>query len=155
MDNSPSVATASKWDRHFLELAKHVSTVSKDPSTKCGAVIVRPDRSIVSTGYNGFPRKMKDKPELYADREAKYARVIHCEMNAILAAREPLNNYRLYVWPFLTCDRCAVHVIQTGISYVVAPIDHDRAREERWRKAFEASRAFYAEAGVIVKEVEL
>lgn len=34
-----------KWDQRFLELAKVVSTWSKDPSTKTGAVIVRPDKT--------------------------------------------------------------------------------------------------------------
>lgn len=29
-----------KWNRRFVELAKNVSTWSKDPSTKVGAVIV-------------------------------------------------------------------------------------------------------------------
>ena len=49
-----------KWDRRFLALAEHVADWSKDPSTKTGAVIVRPDRTIASMGYNGFPRGMAD-----------------------------------------------------------------------------------------------
>jgi deoxycytidylate deaminase len=35
---------------------------SKDPSTKVGAVIVRPDLTVASIGYNGFPRGMSDDP---------------------------------------------------------------------------------------------
>ena len=34
-----------KWHGRFLDLAALISTWSKDPSTKVGAVIVRPDFS--------------------------------------------------------------------------------------------------------------
>ena len=102
-------------------MAEHVSKWSRDPSTKCGAVIVRPDKSLASTGFNGFPRGMDDDEELYDNREVKYDRVIHAELNAILSAHEPVRGYTLYVWPLPTCSRCAVHVIQSGISRVVCP----------------------------------
>ena len=39
-----------KWDLRFLELAKHISDWSKDPSTKVGCIIVGEDREIRSTG---------------------------------------------------------------------------------------------------------
>lgn len=110
-----------KWDERFLTLARHVASWSKDPSTKVGAIIVRPDRTIASVGYNGFPRGISDDAERYAHRETKYAFIIHGEMNAILNAREPLAGYTLYTHPFCPCDRCAMHVIQSGIIRVVAP----------------------------------
>lgn len=144
----------NKWDMRFLRLAEHVASWSKDPSTKTGAVIVRQDRTIVSVGFNGFPRGCSDSPELYADRPKKLARIIHCEMNAILSALEPLHGFTLYVFPFLTCDRCAVHVIQTGISRVVAPICPEPLRE-RWESTFALARVCYAEAGVDIEEVDL
>src|ERR1051326_2813900 len=59
------VERKEKWDRRFLELAKHVSSWSKDPSTKVGAVIVDANRRVVATGYNGFPRGVEDTPERY------------------------------------------------------------------------------------------
>ena len=65
------------WHQRFLALAAHVGSWSKDPSTKVGAVIVRNDRTIVSVGYNGFPRHCDDDPELYADRTKKYPRTVH------------------------------------------------------------------------------
>ena len=37
-----------KWDNRFIKLAKHISSWSKDPSTKCASVIVK-GRRIVST----------------------------------------------------------------------------------------------------------
>ncbi len=46
----------TKWDKRFLKLAREISTWSKDPSSKIGAVIVNDERRILATGYNGFPR---------------------------------------------------------------------------------------------------
>jgi dCMP deaminase len=141
-----------KWDSRFLDLAYFFSTWSKDPSTQCGAVITRPDRTVASTGYNGFPKGCADDPELYADRDLKLARVVHAELNAILHAHEPLHGYTLYTWPpgyGPTCDRCAAHIIQAGISRVV----HHRSQSqfaERWREATERALQMYKEAGVEV-----
>ena len=44
-----------KWDARFLDLAVYVADWSKDPSTKVGAVLVRPDRTIAALGFNRFP----------------------------------------------------------------------------------------------------
>jgi dCMP deaminase len=141
-----------KWDMRFNEMAEFVSKWSKDPSTKCGAVIVRPDRTVCSVGYNGFPRGMQDTEERLNNREDKYSRVVHCEVNAVLSAREPVHGYTLYTWPFLTCDRCAVIMIQAGIKRVVAPILPDN-KIERWGKSFELSMGYYEEAGIEVFEI--
>lgn len=144
-----------KWDHRFLRLAREVSSWSKDPSTKCGAVIVRPDRSIASTGFNGFPKKTSDADELYADRELKYARVVHAEMNAIVQAREPLEGYSIYTWPpgyGGACDRCSAHIIQAGITRLV----HVRDESEfalRWKDAAERGQQMFAEAGVEVVHI--
>lgn len=143
-----------KWDLRFLHLAEHIAQWSKDPSTKCGAVIVADDRSVVSMGYNGFPRGMDDDPALYADREVKYERTVHCEMNAVLSAHLPVNGCTLYTWPFLSCPRCAMHMIQAGIIRCVAPrLPEDKV--ERWGEALERSRAYFQEAGVAFTEVDL
>jgi dCMP deaminase len=144
----------SKWDFRFLEMAKLVASWSKDPSTQTGAVVVRPDQTIASLSYNGFAKNMSDDELMYADRELKYSRIIHCEMNAILTARERLDGYTLYTHPFLTCDRCSVHVIQAGIKRVVAPVCPVHL-VERWQHLFDKSRAYYMEAGVVVDEFEV
>ena len=137
------------WDLRFMFLAGHVAQWSKDPSTKTGAVIVRPDRTIASLGFNGFPRKIKDTPELLDDRDEKYKRIIHCEMNAILTARERLDGYTLYNWPGQSCSRCAVHVIQSGIVRVVSPrAATDYAR--RWREETLLAEKLFQEAGIVV-----
>jgi dCMP deaminase len=143
-----------KWDLRFLELAKLVSTWSKDPSTQTGAVIVRPDGTVAGVGYNGFPRGLEDLPERYADRETKLSYVIHCEMNAIMSAHEPVKGYTLYTWPFLSCDRCCVHVIQAGVTRVVAP-KCPPEKADRWESIFKLTRDRFNEANVEVIELDL
>jgi len=143
------------WDQWYLGLAKYVSTKSKDPSTKTGAVIVRPDKSLCSVGFNGFPQKMPDLPELYANREEKYSRIIHCEMNALLFSRDQtLEDYTLYTYPFMSCDRCFEHMVQKGIIRFVYP----KATPDqltRWGDTFERVLRYAEETGVEMVELEM
>jgi dCMP deaminase len=138
----------AKWDRRFLDLAKLVSGWSKDPSTKVAAVIVRPDRTIASIGYNGFPRGVLDHEDRYADRDQKYAMVVHAENNALLNSRESLEGCTLYVTPLPPCTQCAAAIIQRGISRVV--IDQKKDVPENWKKQFEISSTMFQEAGIAV-----
>lgn len=138
------------WDKWFLGMAQYVSTASKDPSTKTGAVIVDKDKRIVSVGFNGFPKLIKDSDELLNNREQKYARIIHCEMNAILFSKSSLENCTLYTYPFLSCSRCAVHVIQSGITRVVAP-SIPLELKDRWEKELELATNLFKEANIEIK----
>ena len=140
-----------KWDHRFLALCETVASWSKDPSTKVGAVIVRPDLTIASAGYNGFPRAVPDDPEVYAQREDKYARVVHAELNAILHAHESVAGYTLYSAPLMPCSSCAGAIIQSGICRVVYP----RQKETRWDSQHAVSRAMFNAAGVIHHEIDL
>lgn len=141
----------AKWDIRFLKMARLVSTWSKDPSTQTGAVIVRPDRTVCSVGFNGFPMKMLDNPELYANREEKYSRIVHCEMNALLHAHEPVTGYTLYNWAAPCCDRCVVHILQAGITEFVNPIPTEDMLS-RWGKLMERATGYIKECGGIVRE---
>jgi dCMP deaminase len=134
----------SDWDIRFLQLAALAASWSKDPSTKVGAVITRPDRTIASVGFNGFPRGVVDSAERYADRELKYKMIVHAEMNAILTAREPLHGYTLFTWPFMPCACCAGAVIQSGIKRVVSIEDCN----PRWIESFALTRKLFCEADV-------
>lgn len=147
-----SESSVDKWDIRFLDLAKLVSTWSKDPSTKVGAVIVAPDKRIVSTGFNGFAQNMGDIGYLYANREEKYSRIIHAEMNAVMFARESLRGCTMYS-SLAPCDRCFVHMLQLGITRFVAP----KATEDqltRWGAAFERVRTYAREAQVELNELD-
>jgi dCMP deaminase len=140
-----------QWDQYFLRIASVAASKSKDPSTKVGAVITRPDRSIVAVGFNGFPRGVADTPERLNDRNIKYSLVVHGEMNAILSARESLSGYTLYTVPFMPCDRCFVHVIQAGIKRVV----YTRATDDqntRWGEAFARVLALASETNIEMVE---
>ena len=77
---------SSKWDHRYLSLAERISSWSKDPSTKIGAICVGSQGQVLSQGYNGFPRGIKDRESYYADRETKLKYVVHAEMNVIYNA---------------------------------------------------------------------
>lgn len=120
---------STKWDARFLRLAREISTWSKDPSTKVGAVIIRPDRVIKSVGYNGFARGVKDWNIRYQDRTLKYQLVLHAEENAILNAADSVQGCFLYVYPLLPCNLCTARMIQAGITRVTA-IENDRMTDD-------------------------
>ena len=136
------------WDSRFLRIAEEVSSWSKDPSTKVGAVIVDNQNRVVSMGYNGFPKGVCDDKRL-EDREAKYKRIVHAEMNALLFSSRPVVDCRIYTYPFLPCPRCAGPIIQSGINMVISP----RSNNERWSADFEISREIFSEAGIFLKEI--
>lgn len=138
------------WDLFFLGLAKYISSKSKDPSTKVGAVIASPTNRIVSCGWNGLPQKVPDRPEYLNNRDIKYKKIIHGEINAILFSKGETENCTLYTYPFLTCSPCSSIVIQSGITRVVAPV----CTNERWQVDFALARENYKDAGVICEEIQ-
>ena len=120
----------TKWDRRFIELARHIAGWSKDPSTQVGAVIVSGNK-IMSTGYNGFPSGMDDNR--MRDRDFKIKHVVHAEMNAIFNARCDIRGATLYV-SHPMCSECAKLVGAAGISRVVWPqISGDETFVKRWK----------------------
>lgn len=137
----------NNWDIRFLELAELVASWSKDPSTKVGAVIVDENNRVVSLGFNGFPRGISDCPTLYSERSSKYERVLHAEQNALaFSPRRDLQGCTLYTWPLPPCNRCALEIIQAGISRVVtqeSPIGY-----VRWSESFTLMVDLLGEAGV-------
>lgn len=135
-----------KWHKRFLDLADHISSWSKDPSTRVGAVVVRPDRTIASLGFNGFPRSVDDTPSRYSNREVKYQFICHAEANAIVSTKGDLSGHILYSYPLHPCNECAKLVIQSGITTVVTKTP----TEERWSGSFNVASQMFAEAGVKV-----
>ena len=136
----------TKWDYRFLELANHISTWSKDPSTKVGCVIARPDNTIASVGYNGFPKGVDDSEDRYNDRDIKYLMVKHAEENAVYFSKEPLNGYTVYI-THPPCSTCAGTLIQNGISRIVTYNPSDDFLE-RYRKSFKISSMMLKEANI-------
>lgn len=144
----------TKWDDFYLGMAAYVATASKDPSTQVGAVIVRPNNTLASVGYNGFPRGMNDDPELYANREVKYSRIVHAEMNAILNANGSVDGCTLYTSALPPCDRCAVFVVQAGITRVVYEQPSDGVLE-RWADSIAKTADIFREAGIAMRALAL
>ena len=135
----------AKWDRRFVKLAGYIAQEwSKDPSTQVGAVLVDPETcTVLGTGYNGFPRGVLDDPERYNDRPAKYARVVHAEVNAILTASKSARGATLYS-SLAPCNECAKMIIQAGVKRVVAP----PLTMSRWNESHQIAVEMFGEAGV-------
>ena len=136
------------WPDTFIRLAQFWAAESKDPSTKVGAVIVRPDNTVAAEGYNGFPRNIEDRLDLLENREEKLKRTIHAEMNALLIAREQLHGYTLYTYPLPVCHQCVIHIIQKGITRIVSKVDVSQERWDRWADSSNLAEQLAAEAGV-------
>ena len=139
-----------KWHKRFLELAKFISNWSKDPSTKVGAVIVDKDNRIVSTGYNGFPKNIRDTKYRYNNRDIKYKIILHAEENAISYAKRDLSNCILYISGLPPCAHCASLIIQSGIKKIIVP---KQEIPERWIESVELSKQILKEANIKLIEV--
>ena len=141
--------TLSKWDQRYIDLAKQISTWSKDPSRKIGAVAVGSKGQILSQGYNGFPRGILDLPERYENREVKYKHVVHAEMNVIYNATfngVSLDGSSLFVYGLPVCNECAKGIIQVGIRRVV--IYTEEVVPAIWTDAFKLTWEMFKESGV-------
>lgn len=149
MKYSPWNTDLKKWDERFLNLATHVSTWSKDPSTKVGAVIVAPDRRVMSVGYNGFPRGVADTNERLEDRETKYKYVAHAERNALDNTDQSIRGCTMYV-TLQPCPECVKSIIQRGITKVVFKFNPER---ENLSQFMQYSTSMLEEAGVEVVKV--
>jgi dCMP deaminase len=139
----------NKWTRRYLDVAKSVATWSKDPSTKVGAVAVGSKGQILSQGYNGFPRGVKDTDDRYNIREEKYKYVVHGEMNCIYNACHSgasLAGATLYVTGLPVCSECAKGIIQVGINKVI--MEFPKTIPEKWRESVQLTKQMFHEAGV-------
>ena len=134
------------WDELFIRQAMLIAQKSKDPSTKVGCVLVGEDNAVLSMGFNGFPRGVREEynfverhphadpalaitmpkldPERW-DRPAKYSWVEHAERNAIYnAARHGIRlaGARAYLnWEPQPCADCTRALIQAGIVEIIGP----------------------------------
>ncbi len=138
------------WDEYFMGIAELSAFRSKDPNTQVGACIVDRNNKVVSIGYNGMPRGIKDEELPWENGEgidSKYLYVCHAEFNAILNTRNgsSLENCVLYVSLF-PCNECAKAIIQVGIKEVV--YSNDKYAEH---DSTIASKKMFALAGVKIR----
>jgi dCMP deaminase len=140
------------WDDYFYEMAKLVSTKSKDHSTHIGAVIVGQDNEVVSTGYNSFPRGLNDNNDERQERPEKYFWFEHGERNAIYnAARHgaALKGCKMYLSCQFPCTGCARAIIQVGIKEVI--LGQKTSHSKKWEGEAARSMKMFEESGVKVR----
>jgi dCMP deaminase len=143
------------WDQRFMMLAHQIAHWSKESGRRVGAVIVGPDREIRSTGFNGFPRGVRDDiPERHSrETGAKYLWSSHAERNAIYNAARigvSVKGCVMYV-PWYPCIECAKAIIQSGICEVVAYAPD--LSERKWGPEFSLSAEMFHEANVNVRQI--
>jgi dCMP deaminase len=167
----------SKWAERFIQMAEFVAQWSKDPSTKCGAVIVGEDNEVLATGFNGFPRGVDEvEPTVYFDdqnhpfvedrligerweRPGKYEWVEHAERNAIYnAARTGVRTAgaTMYLnYAVECCSDCTRAIIQAGIRRVVGPTRAFPGKGKGTHyNQHGANKVMMEEAGIIVENVD-
>lgn len=126
------------WDPYFLGIAKAVAARADCSRAQHGAVIVRPDRTIAATGYNGAPaghpgcltsgacpRAKLSYEDLPAgssyDTGPGRCIALHAEQNSIIHCSWPdLQGATMYVTG-QCCDGCFKMVLGTGIVRLVWP----------------------------------
>ena len=139
-----------KWDKRYLALAEHISTWSKDPSRKIGAVAVGEKGQVLAQGYNGLPRGIDDQESMYENKVVKYQHVVHAEMNCIYNATyngTSLDGATMYIHGLPVCSECAKGIIQVGIKRVVTT-EIDDSMPERWVESTQLTKKMFEEAEV-------
>jgi len=112
-------------DKHEvrMEIAKVISQLSKDPSTKIGCVLVSPDGRKIIPSYNGFPSLIPDNEEWWNNRDpnsgvfCKYDLAVHAELNALDNANCDVSGWSLYITA-RPCLPCALQIVSRKIANV-------------------------------------
>ncbi len=117
------------WDKYFMDIAEVASRRSNCCRRHVAAVIVK-DRRIISTGYNGTPRGIKNCDEGGCPRcssdapsgeKLEECLCSHGEENAIVQAAYhgiSVKDSTLYT-TFSPCLLCAKMIINAGIKEVI------------------------------------
>lgn len=118
------------WDQYFKKITQDVTTRSNCRTRQCGAILIK-DKMIISTGYNGTPRNVKNCFEggcpRCNDKSVKSGEqldkciCVHAEENAILQAAihgMSTENTILYT-TYTPCIFCTKSIINAGIIEVV------------------------------------
>lgn len=116
------------WDHYFMSLASLAAQRSNCMKRRVGCVVVR-DRRVVSTGYNGTPRGLRNCGEGGCGRcnagqgsghGLATCLCLHAEENALLeAGRERLRDGAVLYCDTCPCLTCSIKIVQVGIGEVV------------------------------------
>ena len=142
------------WDEYYLDICKAVAARSKDPNTQVGCIIAGPAHEIRSTGYNSFPRGIRDDVPERLERPTKYLWMEHAERNAICNAARvgtPLQDCTLYV-ELMPCMDCGRAIVQAGIiEVVVSSTRMQQYSSEYYDEHFRVVEVLFKEAGIKVR----
>jgi len=117
------------WEEYFIQIAHLVATRSTCLRRKVGAILVK-DKRILSTGYNGPPRKLahcaevgclRDELKIPSGERQEICRGLHAEQNAIIQAALygiSIKGAILYC-THQPCITCAKMLINAGIKKVI------------------------------------
>tara|TARA_Y100000389_G_scaffold204261_1_gene255942 strand:- start:5648 stop:6088 length:441 start_codon:yes stop_codon:yes gene_type:complete len=143
-----------KHIKNYTSLTHAIAEFSKDPNKKVGSIFINPDTlQILSTGYNGLPRKVKEHKKRWT-KPFKYDWVVHSELNGIFNATRngvSLENSTLFVTKF-PCNDCAKGLVQAGIKtiYTYKPdLNH-----KVWGEKSKISLQMFKETGIKVQYIE-
>lgn len=118
----PDYDRTQQFHKVFMAMAFNMASLSKDPNTKVGCILVSPNRAMVATGFNGFPAGYHETIEQWADRTStdklcKATLVRHAEDNALgNCATRPVG-WTAYI-THQPCIRCAGALYHAGIREV-------------------------------------
>lgn len=117
------------WDAYFMSLASLAAQRSNCMKRRVGCVLVGRERRVISTGYNGTPRGLRNCAEGGCARcnEGSGSGVglatclcLHAEENALLeAGRERIRDGAVLYCDTCPCLTCSIKICQVGISEVV------------------------------------
>ncbi len=117
------------WDEYFMNIAKVAATRGNCSRRQVAAVIVR-DHRVISTGYNGTPRGVKNccdggchrcNSDVPSGTHLKDCLCSHAEENAIVQAAcygIAVKGATLYT-TYSPCLQCAKMIINAGIAEVI------------------------------------
>ena len=140
----------------LLNIAKEVKTASKDKSTQIGAIIFDDNYTILSTGYNSFPRGINDDVPERQERPEKYFWMEHAERNAIynsIRSHTDIRNSNILLTCGIPCADCARGIIQASIKnlFCQSGIGNSFSSTEariKWEESILRSKKMFEEAGI-------
>lgn len=117
------------WDAYFMSLSSLAAQRSNCMKRAVGCVLVGPSKRVISTGYNGTPRGVRNCSEGGCSRcnsgegsgvSLATCLCLHAEENALLeAGRERIREGSTLYCNTCPCLTCSIKIVQVGISEVV------------------------------------
>jgi dCMP deaminase len=141
------------WDAYFMTLASLAAQRSNCMKRRVGCVLVSHNNRVISTGYNGTPRGIRNCNDGGCARcnvgpgagaGLSTCLCLHAEENALLeAGRERIREGSVLYCDTCPCLTCSVKITQVGISEVVFSQSYNMDME---------TAAIFKEAGVTLRQ---